>query len=75
LLDGFVNVSVLDNGPGIPVSIKKEIFNPFFTTKDNGMGIGLAICRSIIEDHDGKLQCEDGESGGAVFTFKLRVVE
>lgn len=75
LLDGFVNVSVLDNGPGIPASIKNDIFNPFFTTKNNGMGIGLAICRSIIEDHEGTLQCEDNLSGGAVFTFKLRAVE
>jgi hypothetical protein len=49
------------------------LFTPFFTTKPNGMGIGLAICRSIIEYHEGQL-CFEREAGGSVFTFTLPTV-
>ena len=72
LIDGYVFVSVSDNGPGISDKLKDEIFKPFFTTKERGLGIGLAICRSIIEDHEGKIEFTNNKWGGATFSFKLK---
>ena len=66
-----VMVSVADTGPGIDPAVANRIFNPLFTTKSSGMGLGLAICRSIIEGHDGRLQVSAGPEGGAVFQFVL----
>jgi signal transduction histidine kinase len=71
----IVKVSVSDNGPGVNDELKNEIFKPFFSTKYTGLGIGLAICRSIIEDHEGKLIYEKNESGGATFSFNLKVIK
>jgi C4-dicarboxylate-specific signal transduction histidine kinase len=68
---GGVLVSVADTGKGIDPKIVDRIFNPLFTTKSNGMGMGLAICRSIIEGHDGRLQVSAGAEGGSVFQFVL----
>jgi C4-dicarboxylate-specific signal transduction histidine kinase len=68
---GGVLISVADTGKGIDPKIVDRIFNPLFTTKSNGMGMGLAICRSIIEGHDGRLQVSAGPEGGAVFQFLL----
>lgn len=68
-----VIISVKDNGPGIPDNLKVEIFKPFFTTKKTGLGIGLAICRSIIEDHKGKLIFENIKPNGSVFKFNLKL--
>jgi signal transduction histidine kinase len=68
---GGVLISVADTGKGIDPKIVDRIFNPLFTTKSNGMGMGLAICRSIIEGHDGRLQVSAGPEGGAVFQFVL----
>ena len=65
-----VLISVADSGPGIDPAILERIFNPLFTTKSNGMGMGLAICRSIIEGHDGRLWASGGAQG-AVFQFAL----
>jgi PAS domain S-box-containing protein len=65
-------ISVEDHGPGIPADIAARIFEPFFTTKPGGTGMGLAICRSIIEMHDGRLWAENGAGGGAVFHFTVR---
>jgi len=65
-----VLISVADTGKGIDPNVVDRIFNPLFTTKSNGMGMGLAICRSIIEGHDGRLSASAGE-GGAVFQFVL----
>jgi C4-dicarboxylate-specific signal transduction histidine kinase len=75
MCDEFVNVSVSDNGKGIDKKLKNEILKPFFTTKSKGLGIGLSICKSIIENHDGKLVFENNESGGATFSFKLKTVQ
>src|SRR5215472_4362080 len=66
-----VVISVTDTGKGIDPKIADRIFNPLFTTKSNGMGMGLAICRSIIEGHDGRLWVSSGDQGGAVFQFTL----
>ncbi|MEE4603879.1 MAG: PAS domain S-box protein [Desulfobacteraceae bacterium] len=65
-------ISVKDNGPGISESDLEKVFDPFFTRKKNmGMGIGLSICQSIIEDHKGVLYANNVPQGGAVFTIRL----
>jgi C4-dicarboxylate-specific signal transduction histidine kinase len=68
--DGVL-VSVADSGRGIEQNDADRIFNPLFTTKSGGMGMGLAICRSIIEAHDGRLWVTPNKSEGAVFQFML----
>jgi signal transduction histidine kinase len=70
-LDGHVEVRVADRGPGITLADEAQLFTLFFTTKPNGMGIGLAICRSIIEFHQGHLYFERGPGRGSVFVFTL----
>ena len=69
--DGDAEVRVLDSGPGIPDEILANLFEPFFTTKTSGMGMGLSICRSIIESHDGKLTASNRTQGGAEFKIVL----
>lgn len=71
LSDGFVHVAVEDNGPGIDAAHQSRLFESFFTTKANGMGMGLPICRSIIESYGGVISVRNAESGGAVFAFTL----
>ena len=66
-----VLVAVTDTGPGLDPANLEQLFDAFYTTKLNGMGMGLAICRSIIEAHDGKLWACANESRGAVFRFVL----
>src|SRR4029077_13287224 len=67
-----VMVSVADTGTGIGSQDIERIFNPLFTTKSGGMGMGLSICRSIIEAHDGRLWVAPNTPRGAVFQFVLR---
>ncbi|MGE5517181.1 MAG: sensor histidine kinase [Bacteroidota bacterium] len=69
--DGQAVVSVADNGPGIADDVAANLFQPFYTTKAEGMGMGLNICRSIIESHHGRLWFEPNDGGGAVFRFSL----
>jgi PAS domain S-box-containing protein len=69
--DGKVCLSVLDCGPGFPSGIAEQLFEPFFSTKSEGTGMGLAIARSIIEAHGGTLTGENCDSGGARFTVCL----
>jgi signal transduction histidine kinase len=69
--EGRVEVRVADRGPGISAGDEAQLFTPFFTTKPDGMGIGLAICRSIIEFHEGHLYFERPVGGGSVFVFTL----
>jgi signal transduction histidine kinase len=68
---GMVRVSIEDTGTGIDPSNIDRLFKPFFTTKANGMGMGLVICRSIIEKHDGRIWMSPGPNGGSVFQFEL----
>jgi signal transduction histidine kinase len=70
--DGGITVSVTDTGAGIPSQDIERIFNPLFTTKSGGMGMGLSICRAIIEAHDGRLSAAQNTPQGAVFQFSLR---
>ena len=73
--DHHVQIRVLDRGPGIPREIRENLFTPFFTTKSSGMGMGLNICRSIVEFHRGRLWFEDNPEGGTVFIISLPVVK
>lgn len=66
-----VETSVTDRGVGIPEQHKPQIFRPFFTTKDEGTGLGLASSRAIIESHEGTIGFEDAEGGGTRFWFRL----
>ena len=66
-----VRVSVADSGPGLSREVRERLFTPFVTTKANGMGVGLSICRTIIEAHGGRIWAEDNQGGGAVFVFTL----
>jgi two-component system sensor histidine kinase DctS len=69
---GQVSVSVIDNGHGIPPEVAERLFSPFFSTKAEGMGMGLSICRTAIEFHGGTLTHADNPGGGTVFTFTLQ---
>jgi C4-dicarboxylate-specific signal transduction histidine kinase len=69
-----VIVSVCDKGAGIDKEIMGKIFQPFITSKNEGMGIGLAICQSIIEDHKGKIRAANLPEGGAEISFSLGIL-
>jgi len=69
--DGGVNVSVSDNGPGIPPEKLASIFDPYFTTKTEGSGLGLWIAQQIVTAHGGSLQAQNRPSGGAMLTMRL----
>ena len=76
-IDGaqLVEIAVDDTGHGIPADKLGKIFDPFFTTKPNGMGIGLAVSRTIVEAHSGRLWAENRNGGGAAFRFTLPIAE
>jgi C4-dicarboxylate-specific signal transduction histidine kinase len=71
--DGLVALTVRDHGPGIAPELLGKIYEPFFSTKSDGLGMGLSICRSIAEAHGGRLRAANHPSGGAVFEFALPV--
>jgi signal transduction histidine kinase len=68
-----VFLSVQDSGPGIPVEDRERIFDPFFTTKSGGMGLGLAICFTVVENHGGKLRLVKSDSDGSIFELAIPV--
>jgi signal transduction histidine kinase len=68
-----IRIVVQDSGPGIAPGSINRVFDPFYTTKSSGLGIGLSICRSIIEAHGGRLWVTVAEPKGAVFAFTLPV--
>ena len=72
--NNVITVSVRDCGPGIDESIKENIFKPFVTNREKGFGIGLAVSRSIIEKHNGKIWAGNILNGGAEFSFSLQIV-
>ena len=69
--DDTVLIAVMDSGPGLPTASPERLFEPFYATKTGGLGIGLSICRSIIEAHGGRLWASANEPRGAVFQFTL----
>jgi signal transduction histidine kinase len=71
--DGRVVVSVADTGAGIASHDAEKVFRPLFSTKSGGMGMGLSVCRSIVEAHDGELWVAPNNPNGAVFHFSLVV--
>jgi two-component system sensor kinase FixL len=66
-----VQVDVIDNGPGIATDKLGSVFQPFFTTKATGMGMGLSVSRSIVNAHEGRLWVENNPDGGATFHMVL----
>jgi PAS domain S-box-containing protein len=68
---GEVAVTVSDTGRGIPSDKMDSVFNPFYTSKSDGLGLGLAICRSFVDNHGGRIRVESGAKSGAVFCFTL----
>jgi signal transduction histidine kinase len=72
---GGILVAVRDSGPGIEAEHRNRIFEPFYTTKTSGIGMGLSICRSIIEAHGGHLWTDANRPRGAVFRFTLPAVD
>jgi len=70
--DGMVELSVADNGPGLDARVRERLFQPFVTTKREGMGVGLSICQSIVEAHGGRIWGEDNPGGGTVFRFTVQ---
>jgi C4-dicarboxylate-specific signal transduction histidine kinase len=71
LQDGDVKICVTDRGPGVPDADKLKVFEPFWSTRPGGMGMGLAVCRSIVEAHHGRLSVSRHSEGGAVFCTLL----
>ena len=69
--DGFVEVIIEDTGTGVSEAIAPQLFHPFVTSKQSGMGIGLSICRTIIEAHGGRIWFEPGRDRGTAFHFTL----
>ena len=69
----MLKVSVIDTGPGLPAGSVERVFDAFFTTKSNGLGMGLSISRSIIEAHGGRLWAENNLRRGATFSFTIPI--
>jgi signal transduction histidine kinase len=69
--DGFCEVRVADQGPGIPEEVRDKIFDPFFTTKHRGTGLGLPVARRTVEMHGGTMRFECPRQGGTIMTVSL----
>jgi two-component system sensor histidine kinase DctS len=72
-LENQMEIRVIDLGPGISTEVQERLFTPFFSTKAEGMGMGLNICRSIIEFHQGRLWVENNPEGGTIFVITLPI--
>lgn len=69
--ESWIRVTIADSGPGLPPEIADRIFQPYVSSKETGLGLGLAICRRIVEAHGGEIAAENSPAGGAVFTVRL----
>lgn len=74
-VDRMVQVSVVDTGPGLDAEVESKLFRPFVSTKDAGMGLGLSICQTIIEAHNGTIWLDKPAGGGTAFRFTLVAAE
>ena len=72
-VDGRLEFSVADAGMGISLEVSSKLFTPFFTTRAEGMGLGLSLCRTVIEQHGGVLEFEPNHPQGTIFRFTLPV--
>ena len=63
-MDGGIEIAVTDDGPGIPQELREKVFEPLFSTKSFGVGLGLTIVKQIVEQHDGRVLLESGAGGG-----------
>jgi two-component system sensor kinase FixL len=70
---GYIDVTIADTGPGMSPGVAQRLFHPFVTTKSDGMGMGLNICRTIIEAHGGRIWLDISTEAGTVFRFRLPV--
>lgn len=73
--EGMVRITMSDNGPGISPEITRRLFQPFVSTKDSGMGLGLSICHTIVTSHEGRIWAETSDLGGTAFNFTLPSAE
>ncbi|WP_246742440.1 PAS domain-containing sensor histidine kinase [Microvirga splendida] len=73
--DSHVELRVEDTGPGLAPEVAAQLFQPFVTTKKHGMGVGLSICRTIVESHGGKIWAESKQGEGTTFHFTLRTIK
>jgi two-component system sensor kinase FixL len=73
--DGMALVTVADTGPGVDPAVAERLFEPFLTTKSSGLGVGLSICRTIVEAHGGRIWADRNRLGGATFCFTLPLAE
>ncbi|MFC3645995.1 sensor histidine kinase [Planctobacterium marinum] len=71
--DSWLALSVCDNGPGIPVKDREKLFEPFFTTRTQGTGLGLAVVRAVMTSHKGQVTAKNNDAGGATFTLRFPV--
>jgi two-component system, LuxR family, sensor kinase FixL len=71
--EGMVEVAVADTGPGLPKEVAERLFQPFVSTKPDGLGVGLSICRAIVESHGGRIWADSRPEGGTIFRFTLPV--
>ena len=71
--DDTATLSVIDSGPGVPLKDRVRIFQPYVSTKESGMGLGLAVVHNIIEDHGGHISVKDAPEGGAQFDLQLPI--
>jgi C4-dicarboxylate-specific signal transduction histidine kinase len=70
--EGVVRISVIDRGAGVPADLLQRIFEPFYSTKSNGLGMGLSICQAIVKAHGGRLWATNNADRGAAFHFTLK---
>jgi two-component system sensor histidine kinase HydH len=70
---GYFEVQIRDNGSGIEPRIRRRLFEPFVSSKETGLGLGLSICKRLIEDHGGAIRGDNRPEGGAEFTFTLPI--